>query len=324
MDNLTHSLVGALLGQAGLKRQTGLAMPALIVGANLPDIDAGCSIYGLQSLAMRRGLTHGPIAWIVLPLLLAAFLWWFDKWQARRGTRPDGRLPVRFGWLWALATLGCLTHPALDWLNSYGIRLLEPFSSQWYYGDTLFIIDPWIWAGLGLALAFSLRAERRAKHGGTAHPQRPALVGLAALMVYINVNLVFTASAVAATPQRGAIAVPLPVKFWQRDMIVEVPGTVYMDKVMQRWTLGSGLARESQVLTASPACLHPLQLSQFAPGNRDLAAFLFWSRAPYVERKEKDGQVIDVLRDARFAGAGATYFSVPVPVPREAETCAPD
>ena len=37
MDNLTHSLVGALIGQAGLKRKTGLAMPALIVGANLPD-----------------------------------------------------------------------------------------------------------------------------------------------------------------------------------------------------------------------------------------------------------------------------------------------
>ncbi|HCH94158.1 MAG TPA: metal-dependent hydrolase, partial [Erythrobacter sp.] len=42
MDNLTHSLVGALIGQAGLKRKTGLAMPALIIGANLPDVDAAC------------------------------------------------------------------------------------------------------------------------------------------------------------------------------------------------------------------------------------------------------------------------------------------
>ena len=54
MDNLTHSLVGALLGQAGLKRRTGLAMPALIIGANLPDIDAACTVYGIESLAMRR------------------------------------------------------------------------------------------------------------------------------------------------------------------------------------------------------------------------------------------------------------------------------
>ena len=103
MDNLTHSLIGAALGQAGLKRKTGLAMPALIVGANLPDIDAGCVVYGIESLAMRRGITHGPIALVLLPLLLAGALWWFDRWQERRGKRPEGRLPVRFGWLLALS-----------------------------------------------------------------------------------------------------------------------------------------------------------------------------------------------------------------------------
>jgi hypothetical protein len=41
-------------------------MPALIIGANLPDIDAACAVYGVESLAMRRGVTHGPIAWLVL------------------------------------------------------------------------------------------------------------------------------------------------------------------------------------------------------------------------------------------------------------------
>ena len=40
MDNLTHSLVGALLGRMGLKRLTSRAMPALILAANLPDIDS--------------------------------------------------------------------------------------------------------------------------------------------------------------------------------------------------------------------------------------------------------------------------------------------
>ncbi len=77
-----------MIGQSGLKRRTGLAMPALIIGANLPDIDAGCAIYGIESLAMRRGITHGPIAMLALPLLLAGALWWFDRWQARRGKRP--------------------------------------------------------------------------------------------------------------------------------------------------------------------------------------------------------------------------------------------
>ena len=40
MDNFTHSLVGAILGRAGLKRLTPCAMPALILSANLPDADS--------------------------------------------------------------------------------------------------------------------------------------------------------------------------------------------------------------------------------------------------------------------------------------------
>ena len=176
MDNLTHSLVGALIGQAGLKRKTGLAMPALVIGANLPDVDAACFLWldGVQHLAFRRGITHGPIAWVLLPLLLAGALWGFDRWQDRRGKRSEARVPVRFGWLYALSFLACLTHPALDWLNVYGIRLLEPFSSRWFYGDVLFIIDVWLWAGLGFATWLSVR---RGKRGGRV-ARKVARIGL--------------------------------------------------------------------------------------------------------------------------------------------------
>jgi len=40
LDNLTHSLAGALLGRMGLKRLSPRAMPALVLAANLPDIDS--------------------------------------------------------------------------------------------------------------------------------------------------------------------------------------------------------------------------------------------------------------------------------------------
>jgi inner membrane protein len=42
-----------------------------------------------------------------------------------------------------------LTHPALDWLNNYGMRWLMPFDGRWFYGDALFIVDPWVWLVLG-------------------------------------------------------------------------------------------------------------------------------------------------------------------------------
>lgn len=100
MDNLTHSLVGALIGQMGLKRKTGLAMPTLIIAANIPDIDAVATLLGgHQHLAIRRGITHGPIAMVVLPLLLWGIMLWFDRWQTKRGTRPEKRLPVDAKWL---------------------------------------------------------------------------------------------------------------------------------------------------------------------------------------------------------------------------------
>jgi inner membrane protein len=38
MDNLAHSLVGAWMAEAGLKRTTPLATVTLVIGANLPDI----------------------------------------------------------------------------------------------------------------------------------------------------------------------------------------------------------------------------------------------------------------------------------------------
>ena len=282
MDNLTHGLAGALIGQAGLKRKTGLAMPALVIGANLPDVDAACFLWleGVEHLAFRRGITHGPPAWFLLPLLLAGGLWWFDRWQAKRGKRPEGRLPVRFGWLYGLALLACLTHPALDWMNVYGIRLFEPFSSRWYHGDVLFIIDVWLWIVMALATWFSLRREKR---GGEW--RRPARIALAVVLGYIGLNGAITAAAEGGaeegpTGNALAIASPPPLWSWQREMI----------------TGGNGLyALDGEVLPGIP--LDRCDLVAARAVDPQVDAFLFWSQAPFVEPGE-DGVLR--LRDARF------------------------
>ena len=46
---------------------------------------------------------------------------------------------------------------ALDLLNPYGLRVLAPFDWQWFYGDALFIIDPWLWITLGVGVWMSRR-----------------------------------------------------------------------------------------------------------------------------------------------------------------------
>ncbi len=297
MDNLTHGLMGALLGQAGLKRRTGLAMPALIFGANLPDIDAGCVVWGTESLAMRRGLTHGPIALVLLPLALAGFLWWFDRWQARRGTRPDKRLPVRFGWLFVLAFFACLTHPALDWMNVYGIRLLEPFSHRWFHGDVLFIIDVWLWAMMGLGVWLSLRREKRG--GEWRVPARAAIAGA---LAYIGVNAMITASEEASWYDVAeVVALPVPIAFWDRDAAVR---TMTRDWQPAHWTVAGWSVREAD------RCRLPDPRIAGA-GRPDVGAFLFWSQAPFALRREQGGIAI---HDARFFfGPSRGNFVVELP-----------
>lgn len=151
MDNLTHTLLGGALAAAGLRRRTALATSTLLIAANLPDLDAlSYAVSSDHALGFRRGWTHGVLALAVLPALLAGVMM---LWQRiRRGRPPDGSPHLRRGQLVLLSYLGCWTHPFLDWLNTYGIRLLIPFDQRWFYGDTLFIIDPWLWLVLGGAL----------------------------------------------------------------------------------------------------------------------------------------------------------------------------
>lgn len=306
MDNLTHSLVGALIGQAGLKRKTGLAMPALIIGANLPDVDAACFFWldGVEHLGFRRGITHGPIAWVLLPLILAGVLWWFDRWQASRGRRPAGRLPVHFGWLYALSFIACLSHPALDWLNVYGIRLLEPFSSRWFYGDTLFIIDVWLWALMGFATWFSLRRERQGEEW-----RGPARAALAGALLYIGLNGAISWRA-ASWPvfESQTIVNPVPVKFWEREVLTGWQHAwSRAEPEDQRGELRPSTRLEPLV---EEFCVWP-DTERLVMTNPDLAAFLFWSRAPFAERAP-DGSV--VIRDARFYDPRARdRFSVALP-----------
>jgi len=143
MDPLTHTLAGASLAQTRLGR-VALGTTTCIIGANLPDLDAiTYFLNGNISLGFRRGWTHGVLAMSAFPPLLAVAMSQIVRLQRRPA--------ASFGRLLALSTLAVWSHPALDWLNTYGVRLLMPFDGRWFYGDVLFIVDPWLWLLLGTA-----------------------------------------------------------------------------------------------------------------------------------------------------------------------------
>lgn len=316
MDNFTHSLAGWALGQAGLKRMTGLAVPTLVIGANLPDIDAVLSVLGTQSLALRRGLTHGPIALLILPLLLTAAMIGFERWQVRRRKRPRSRLPVRPVPLLILAYVGTLSHPALDYMNNYGIRLLEPFSPRWFYGDTLFIIDAMLWTILPLGIWASRRREAAGRPGW----ERPAQAALALALVYIGGNSAFSAkaeadTAIAVRAQRGitpdlVIANAVPVRFWHRDMLWRG------DSLIGRGSFNVAEGMTPVLVPGAKATnmASPL-VARAAAQDPDANAFLFWARIPYASLTDIPGGKRVTLRDARFDSSPiADRFTVIVDV----------
>jgi inner membrane protein len=67
---------------------------------------------------------------------------------------------IHFGGLLLASMIAAATHPILDWTNNYGIRPLLPWSGRWFYGDLVFIVDPYIWLLLGVP-AFLLTSNTR-------------------------------------------------------------------------------------------------------------------------------------------------------------------
>ena len=160
------------LGRAGLNRRTALATSTLVIANNLPDLDVAVFATNTLAMSFRRGWTHGLLAQAVLPLLLAALVWLVTRRRARPADAPGApRAPeARFSQLLLLSYIGLYSHILLDLMNSYGLRILMPFSGRWFYGDALYIIDPWMWLVLAAGVYLSAAARRRARVGRSIRP----------------------------------------------------------------------------------------------------------------------------------------------------------
>src|SRR5215475_1793767 len=154
MDNLAHTLLGLSLAKTGLEKSTPLATTALVISSNLPDIDVVPQLFGgtPSYLEFHRGFTHGFLGIVVLAAGLTAALTLIDRlFRLRRD--PFGR-PVMTLRIFMLALMGGLGHSLMDYTNTYGVRFLEPFRGRWFYGDLIFVADPWIWLILGAPIVW--------------------------------------------------------------------------------------------------------------------------------------------------------------------------
>jgi inner membrane protein len=192
MDNLTHSLVGAALAEAALpaaadRSQRRLFLAAGILAANLPDADllyVGITPPPLGYLLHHRGHTHTLVGLLAQGLLAAALSW---------SLPPLCRaMRVHAARAWGVVGLGLLSHVLLDAGNSYGVHPFHPFDARWYYGDAVFILEPWLWVLLGVPAAWSATG-RIARAGLLA-----VLILLPAAMAWVGVVVPGAVAALAA------------------------------------------------------------------------------------------------------------------------------
>jgi len=308
MDPVTHTLTGLALARSGLARRTALGTLVLVAGANLPDLDALAYFAGPGAdLHWRRGWTHGVPALVVLPFLLTGAVLLLDRLlhRLRRAALPSA---VRPGQVLFLSALSVLTHPVLDTLNTYGVRWLMPFDGTWYYGDALFIVDPWVLLVLGIGLLVARRRRRLREFN--LDLERPARLALAAALGYAALMAAsgMAARSLVRRELDGAGGSPRPV---ERLMVGPMPATPFRRQVVAvqgdeyrtgdfRW-LGSPHLDPATVRTwPRPGAADPALAAarRHETGRR----FLAWARFPVaaIDSAAAGGPVVRVV-DLRYA-----------------------
>lgn len=314
MDPIAHTLTGAALAQTSLARGSDggtipLATATLLIGANVPDVDVLTYLHGADfALEHRRGWTHGVVAMVVLPLVLTGAMLLWDRFVRRRG--GPGKLPAPTGRILALSYLGVLTHPALDWLNTYGVRLLMPFDDRWFFGDAVFIVDPWMWLILGATVILARRSRART---------RIAAAGLALVAVYClgmvaaariarhhvtetlaarDVHLVGEGEGYRPGDAYRLMVGPVPVTPFRRQ-VVAVTGDGYWTGTLH-WNGEFRLAPRAGLPRPEPS---PRVDAAFeAPEAR---GFVTWVRFPWIA--EGNAESVHLL-DARYRTRPTTGF----------------
>ncbi|OOG78468.1 metal-dependent hydrolase [Flavobacterium sp. A45] len=134
MDTVTHTLLGAAIGEAILGKRIG--RKAMFYGAltsNIPDIDVLGILFLSDSkqLLFHRGITHS----IFFLLLISILLGWLTKFWIK-----DNRVNWKNWTILFLLTM--LSHLLLDSLTCYGLGIFEPFNNYRLSFNTIFVADP--------------------------------------------------------------------------------------------------------------------------------------------------------------------------------------
>jgi inner membrane protein len=307
MDNLTHTLLGAALSRAGFNQKMRHASVALMVAANLPDIDIVTGAWGhLAYLQYHRGLTHSMVGVTGLGLLFAGVIFSLQRKSWKR--QPESFPAPSFPMIAVVCLVGTWSHLLLDFTNSYGVRPFLPFSDRWVSWDIEFIIDPIILTalvcGLVLPSLFKLISEEvgaRAK----AHGRGGALLALIFIMALWAVrdwNHRSTVAKLSAFTYRGEDAVtllayPKPANPFVWNGIVETEHAYFSLEVGPDF---SALSLNKAKVFYKP---EDNEFLRTARETRTARIFLSFSRLPIYTVTKRGEDTLVTIHDLRFESA---------------------
>ena len=253
-----------------------------MIAANLPDVDVLVFATDIPSVAFRRGWTHGVLAQALLPVVLAAVM-------MAVGTRKG----ARFGPLLLLSYVGVLSHVLLDLLNNYGVRVLMPFSGRWFYGDSVFIVDVWLWLTLGVGVWWGYAR-------GSMRPPRVSLV-IATMYILAMVLSARAARSIVAETWRATtgseaaslMVGPVPITPFRRTVIVDA-GEHY---VTGTFAFPRHVAFDPVPIPKRST--HPA-VQRATARDRQVRAVLIWARFPYFQVEPSEDGTLVTVRDVRF------------------------
>ena len=302
MEPVTHALACLALGQTALNRVSRLTTPMLLVAGLAADLDWLAYLGGPRLfLAAHRTATHSLLSTALIACGTAALF------SACAAARHADRHGTPFFPALIVCSAGAVTHLLLDLSNSYGVKLLWPFSGKWYAWDIAPSLDPIVLflllAAVLLPRLLGLVTEEisgRAK----IHPGRGSTTALLLLLLlYFAGRALAHQNALALldarvyhgeAPLRSA-AFPLSSP-WQWAGLVETRDAIEQVPVPLSGAFDSEAARPHFKPADSPA----LEISRQTPAAQ---AFLAFARFPFATQEETSAGYLIEIRDLRFAAA---------------------
>jgi inner membrane protein len=186
--------------------------------------------------------------------------------------------------------------------------LLAPFDWRWFYGDAVFIVDPWLWLALGAGIWVARRYR-------TVAPARAALAFAACYVTAMLVSSQAARTVVAdvwretrGTEPRVLMVGPLPLTPFTRTVIVDA-GDRYETGTFTWWPTGVRFDAD-----AVPKHNDESSVAAARAQSRSIQEFLVWSRFPFWRTEAVDGATRVTVGDMRFRGPGR-QFSASTTVP---------